>query len=86
MFSIKNKSGFSRAKVKNLYILNLTALKFHYPKVDFTGISVCKELKIAVRKLLRLRNAIHFWDVYFRNEFKFWNVHGIMNTSGLLQS
>ena len=21
-----------------------------------------------------------------RNEFNFWNVHGIMNTSGLLQS
>ena len=26
-----------------------------------------------------------FW-VYLRNEFNFWNVHGIMNTSGLLQS
>ena len=24
--------------------------------------------------------------LYFRNEFDFWNVHGIMNTSGLLQS
>ena len=24
--------------------------------------------------------------VYFRNEFNFWNVHGIMNTSGLLQN
>ena len=23
---------------------------------------------------------------YLRNEFDFWNVHGIMNTSGLLQS
>ena len=23
---------------------------------------------------------------YLRNEFNFWNVHGIMNTSGLLQS
>ena len=22
---------------------------------------------------------------YLRNEFNFWNVHGIMNTSGLLQ-
>ena len=24
--------------------------------------------------------------IYLRNKFKFWNVHGIMNTSGLLQS
>ena len=23
---------------------------------------------------------------YFRNEFDFWKVHGIMNSSGLLQS
>ena len=23
--------------------------------------------------------------VYLRNEFDFWNVHGIINTSGLLQ-
>ena len=35
VFSIKDKSEFSRARVKNLYILNLTALKFHYPMVDF---------------------------------------------------
>ena len=25
-------------------------------------------------------------DVFLRNEFNFLNVHGIMNTSGLLQS
>ena len=24
--------------------------------------------------------------VYLRNKFNFWNVHGIMNTSSLLQS
>ena len=24
--------------------------------------------------------------IYLRNEFDFWNVHGSMNTSGLLQS
>ena len=24
--------------------------------------------------------------LHLRNEFDFWNVHGIMNTSGLLQS
>ena len=24
--------------------------------------------------------------VHLRNKFNFWNVHGIMNTSGLLQS
>ena len=25
-------------------------------------------------------------SVYLRNKFDFWSVHGIMNTSGLLQS
>ena len=25
-------------------------------------------------------------EIYLRNEFDFWNVHGIMNTLGLLQS
>ena len=29
---------------------------------------------------------VTFADHYLRNEFEFWNVHGIMNTSGLLQS
>ena len=27
-----------------------------------------------------------FSSLYLRNEFDFWKVHGIMNTSGLLQS
>ena len=27
-----------------------------------------------------------FFLIHLRNEFKFWSVHGIMNTSGLLQS
>ena len=27
-----------------------------------------------------------FGYIHLRNEFNFWNVHGIMNTSGLLQS
>ena len=26
------------------------------------------------------------FNFYLRNEFNFWNVHGIMNASGLLQS
>ena len=30
-------------------------------------------------------NEILQWN-YLRNEFNFWNVHGIMNTLGLLQS
>ena len=34
---------------------------------------------------MRIRNSMRF-VFYFRNEFDFWNVHGIMNTSGLLQS
>ena len=25
-------------------------------------------------------------DMYVRNECEFWNIHGIMNTSGLLQN
>ena len=29
---------------------------------------------------------IIIYNVNIRNEFNFWNVHGIMNTSGLLQS
>ena len=29
----------------------------------------------------------HFiFQMHLRNEFDFWKVHGIMNTSGLLQS
>ena len=31
-----------------------------------------------------IANTVHFH--YLSNEFNFWNVHGIMNTSGLLQS
>ena len=27
-----------------------------------------------------------FENVVLRNEFNFWNVHGIMNSSGLVQS
>ena len=27
-----------------------------------------------------------YYVLYLRNEFNFWNVHGIMNTSGLVQS
>ena len=30
--------------------------------------------------------TLRFATVYLRNEFNFWNVHGIMNTSGLLKS
>ena len=30
--------------------------------------------------------AIQVLKIYLRNEFDFWNVHGIMYTSGLLQS
>ena len=33
-----------------------------------------------------LTNKTHFSEVHLSNEFNFWNVHGIMNTSGLLQS
>ena len=33
-----------------------------------------------------LYSKCSFGEVYLRNEFNFKNVHGIMNTSGLLQS
>ena len=41
-------------------------------------------------KLKRLEIYINIFNgmnalKYLRNEFNFWNVHGIMNTSGLLQ-
>ena len=29
---------------------------------------------------------MHMIEFYLRNEFDFWKVHGIMNTSGLLQT
>ena len=39
-------------------------------------------------KRLKARNFFicRYFSVYIRNEFNFWNVHGIMNTSGLVQS
>ena len=43
---------------------------------------------IKISRIVRvkiLRTANMFLN-YLRNEFNFWNVHGIMNTSGLLQS
>ena len=30
-------------------------------------------------------DELQFLDVHLRNEFNLWNVHKIMNTSGLLQ-
>ena len=33
-----------------------------------------------------LAAAVVKWINHLRNEFNFWNVHGIMNTLGLLQS
>ena len=35
---------------------------------------------------LALQVSMTEWCDYLRNEFYFWSVHGIMNTSGLLQS
>ena len=34
--------------------------------------------------LFNLNHTVH--SIYLRNEFDFWNVHGIMNTLGLMQS
>ena len=41
-------------------------------------------LTFALDKIAQLKNWLHF--SYLRNEFDFWNVYGIMNTPGLLQS
>ena len=38
------------------------------------------------RGKVHLRNLFRFSCDHLRNEFDFWKVHGIMNTSGLLQS
>ena len=40
-------------------------------------------LKISLQLFAELWILVH---VHLRNEFNFWNVHGIMTTSGLLQS
>ena len=37
--------------------------------------------------MVLVQDTLHCLNVlYVRNEFNFWNVHGIMYTSGLLQS
>ena len=45
---------------------------------------------LSIIKSCPLINLITVRDIskklHFRNELNFWNVHGIMNTSGLLQS
>ena len=35
---------------------------------------------------MNLQKKLNSFLKYLRNEFDFWKVHGIMNTSGLLQS
>ena len=42
-------------------------------------------LRISVYDIFVLRPMLRPC-IYLRNEFNFWNVHGTMNTSGLLQS
>ena len=36
--------------------------------------------------IVNIRDEFHYLVVHLRNEFNFWKGHGIMNTSGLLQS
>ena len=38
------------------------------------------------KKTIMAKTIIQYLNVYLRNEFDFWKVHGIMNTSGVLQS
>ena len=45
-----------------------------------------KELYSIINWTFGINSIIFSWLEYLRSEFKFWNVHGIMNTSGLLQS
>ena len=40
----------------------------------------------AQRSVVFSANPILFESVHLRNEFDFWKVHGILNTSGILQS
>ena len=46
------------------------------------------ERKVLIKSVLILSGDASYYHakIHLRNEFNFWNVHGIMNTSGLFQS
>ena len=60
-------------------------LKGEHSAIILTFINLPVVIKTFVLSIFGLQFYIVF-TVYLRNEFQFWNVHGIMNTSGLLQS
>ena len=62
-------------------------------KAYFCGLlNLCMQTKFILhmrfgeQPLLLHTHSMKAKTKYLRNEFNFWNVHGIMNTSGLLQS
>ena len=61
--------------------------------VHLVMVDLLEELKRKENQILMHLNfnamsdwMLKIYDNMLRNEFNFWNVHGIMNTSGLLQS
>ena len=56
---------------------NFSFVKTNLVRVNHICTTLLLKCALYIRKL---------YNHYLRNEFKFWNVHGIMNASGLLQS
>ena len=48
----------------------------------------CKGFILILLFFLKMLTAFYYFllHIYLKNEFNFWNVHGIMNTLGVLQS
>ena len=66
-------------------------LQYFQPSLSYhlsLGSLFCLFLSGHLRQVLLydVDNIISDEQIQLRNEFNFWNVHGIMNTSGLLQS
>ena len=58
--------------------------KVTFKNIPSTDIVAC--FKVMPRSQVNIFLNCRTNDRYLRNEFNFWNVHGIMNTLGLVQS
>ena len=64
-----------------------TTGKFAEAVEKFRSILLSVPLLVVENKQEIAEVGLTSWkDLHLRNEFNFWNVHGIMNTSGLLQN
>ena len=52
----------------------------------YCALAVSVTIRVILTKLSNRSGIAVQWNGGLRNEFNFWNVHGNMNTSGLLQS